>query len=98
MLFVLVESKMPSYGELIDMLSFAEQSRQDVANVLLDTFKQQYPYIYIGRPKRLFETVSRIAAPTKQSTRGEPKLSGSPLLSCRKRQWIPRIRNTIQGW
>ena len=61
--------------------------------LLCSKFKRLYPNIYIGRPRRFYETVSRILAPTKHSLRCECKLSGSPLSSYRKRIWEPRIRN-----
>lgn len=92
-------SRKPTYGELIDLLSDAERKcdKENVPEVLYHEFTQQYPHIYVGRPKRLYDTVARIAAPTRPSLRGETKLIGSPLSSYRKRKWIPRIRNAVEG-
>ncbi len=82
---------MPSYGELIDLLSEAEHD-DDVPKALCHKFSQEHPDVPIGRPGRFYETVKRIAAPTRPSLRGEVKLYGSPLSSYRKRKWTPRIR------
>ena len=106
---ITIEKKSPSYGELIDLLSDAEQeSKEHATELLASKFHQIYP---IGRPARFFDTVTRLAAPTRPSmigppklcsclaapTRpsliGPPKLCGSPLSSYRRREWIPRIRN-----
>lgn len=89
---------MPSYGELIDLLSDAEQESKELApEILFDKFRQRYPHVSVGRPARFFNTVTRIAAPTRPSLIAPPKLCGSPLSSYRKRDWIPRIRNTAKG-
>ena len=80
----------PSYGELIDLF---EETKHGGEEFLCSKFRNLYPEIYIGRPRRFYETVQRIAAPTKASLRGESKLQGSQLASYRKRSWEPRIRN-----
>lgn len=83
----------PTYGELIDIFEETERECPNSEDLLCDKFKAHYPKISIGRPRRFYETVSRIVAPTKPSLRGECKLYGSPLASYRKRVWQPRIRN-----
>lgn len=86
------------YGELIDLLSDAEQeSKEHAPKLLVDKVRQLYPHFSIGRPARFFDTVTRLAAPTRPSVIGPPKLCGSPLSSYRKREWIPRIRNPTGG-
>ena len=51
--------KTPTYGELIDL--FEETARvhdySEIADHLVFKFKNLYPEIYIGRPRRFFETV-----------------------------------------
>ena len=94
----LVGKMSPSYGELIDLLSVAEQeSKEHAPEVLVDKVRRIYPHVLIGRPARFFDTVTRLAAPTRPSIIGPPKLSGSPLVSYRKRKWNPRIRNPTGG-
>ena len=83
----------PTYGELIDIFEEAERECPNNEEVLCSKIKQLYPKIPIGRPRRFYETVSRIVAPTKPSLRGECKLQGSSLTFYRKRTWEPRIRN-----
>ena len=93
-----VGRKSPSYGELIDLLSDAEQeSKEHAPELLVVKVKQIYPHVSIGRPARFFDTVTRLAAPTRPSVIGPPKLCGSPLSLYRKREWIPRIRNPTGG-
>ena len=93
--------KVPTYGELIRMLEVAEMEAEtseiSVAELLEVTFHCNYPHISISRPSRFFDTVKRIAAPTRPSAIGHRKLNGSPLRSYLKRHWKPRIRNTQQG-
>ena len=90
----------PTYGELIQMLESAEGeakiSEESVPELLLSYFHRQYPFIPIGRASRFYDTVQRIAAPTRSSARVK-YLDGSPLHSYLKRVWMPRIRNTQQG-
>ena len=91
---ITIEKKSPSYGELIDLLSDAEQeSKEHATELLASKFHQIYPHVSIGQPARFFDTVTRLAAPTRPSMIGPPKLCGSPLSSYRRREWIPRIRN-----
>ena len=70
----------PTYGELIQMLESAEGeakiSEDSVPELLLYYFHRQYP---IGRASRFYDTVQRIAAPTRSSARVK-QLDGSPLL------------------
>ena len=93
LLFFIVRKTL-SYGELIDLLSDAEQeSMEHTPELLVDKVKQRYPHVSIGQPARFFDTVTRLAAPTRPSLIAPPKLCGSPLSSYRKRDWIPRNRN-----
>ena len=78
--------KKPTYGELIDLFNKCPDNNE---------YREQYPKIYIGRPRRFYETVKRIVAPTQPSLRGGSKISGSSLSTYRKRIWEPRIRNPI---
>ena len=57
---------------------------------LFTKFKELYPHISIGRPRRLFETVQRIVAPVRPSSLGTVSITGSDLVMYRKRTWIPR--------
>lgn len=74
----------PTYGELIELLDVAEKSANDtgesVSERLCSQFCELYPHIPIGRPGRFCDTVQRLAAPTRSSSRGKP-LYGSPLRS-----------------
>lgn len=91
----------PTYGELIELLEVAEAeaetSEASVAELLAAKFRCDYPHIPISRPSRFFDTVKRIAAPTRPSAIGQRRLNGSPLRFYLKRHWTPRIRNTQQG-
>ena len=76
--------QLPTYGELIDLLSAAEQQHQSInssslSEILVANFKTLYPNISIGRPDRFLDTVRRIAASTTTSILGRGKLAGSPL-------------------
>lgn len=84
---IIVHEK-PTYGELIDLFEVTTS-----ADDLYEKFHDQYPNIKVGRVDRFFDTVSRITAPTKPSLTGKCSLTGSPLISYRKRHWEPRIRN-----
>lgn len=89
-------SKKPLYGELIDMLTEAENeavSPAEVSHLLVQKFYGVYQHITIGRPERFCDTVRRIAAPTKPSLWGVAKLAGSPLVSYKCREWMPKTRN-----
>lgn len=81
------------YGELIDLLEEVERESPNDENLLYSKFKVMYPKIYVGRPRRFYETITRLAAPTKHSLQGKCSLTGSPLTSYRKRIWQPRLRN-----
>lgn len=88
----------PSYGDLIDILEAAEIASETdrdklLADILTEKFTARYPHIPISRPSRFLDTVGRLAAPTKPSTVGQQKLTGSALASYRRRNWIPRNRN-----
>ena len=91
---------LPTYGELIAMLEDAEIeakcSEMSAPDLLETKFYSKYPHILISRPGRLFDSISRIAAPTRSSAIGPRKLDGSPLQSYLERTWLPRTRN-IQG-
>ena len=90
----------PTYGDLINLLEAAETEAKttgdSVSDLLVAHFHQRYPLVSIGRASRSYDTVRRIAAPTRTSTRPS-QLDGSPLRSYLKRIWIPRIRNGKQG-
>ena len=88
-----VAIRKPTYGDLIDIFEESELECPNSEELLCSKFKTLYPNIYIGRPRRFYETVLCIVAPTKPSLRGECKLFGSLLSSYRKRIWEPRIRN-----
>jgi len=91
------DTKMPSYGEMIDLLSDVEKSCIDVPETLCTQFRNLYPHIPIGRPDRFHDTVQRLAAPTRPSLRGPSRLQGSPLVTYRKRIWNPKINNKPKG-
>lgn len=82
----------PTHGELIDLLEV--EGRPDV---FCTELCQRYPHIKIGWPSRLLDTVKRLVAPTRASTLGPAKLTGSPLAHYRKRIWEPRIRTAGTG-
>ena len=88
---------MPSYGEMIDLLSNVEKSYVDVPETLCSQFREQYPHIPIGRPDRFYDTVKRLAAPTRPSIKGPSKLQGSPLVTYRRRTWVPKKNNKPKG-
>lgn len=93
--YSLIAMAKPSYGELIDMLNAAESEaakcRNTHASILLhENFREKYNNVSIGRPERFYDTVSRIAAPTRPSLKGTAKLLGSPLITYRRRTWVPK--------
>ena len=98
MFVVQEDADCPSIGELIDLLEAAQiahktgSEAKTVAEILTERFTSKYPHIQINRPSRFLDTVNRLAAPTKPSSIGEAKLSGSPLAHYRRRQWSPRNR------
>ena len=92
MLYTCTAVRKPTYGELIDLFEETECECPHSEDLLCSKFKKLYPNIYIGRPRRFYDTVLRIVAPTRPSLRAESKLTGSPLSSYRKRIWSPRIR------
>ena len=81
------------------MLDEAESEAAEIGKpscknqLLLQKFKNCYQDITVGRPERFYDTVCRIAAPTKQSLRGTIKLTGSPLATYKQRVWLPKVRN-----
>ena len=93
-------NKQPLYGELIDMLHESESEAAALNNpgcanhLLLEKFKSRYQGITAGRPQRFYDTVCRIATPTKPSLRGAPKLTGTPLATYKRRAWVPKVRYT----
>jgi len=92
----------PSYGELIDMLNAAEREAARSINthasiLLLEKFRQIYKHVSIGRPERFYDTVCRIAAPTRPSLRGTAKLLGSPLETYRRRTWVSKNTRKKEG-
>ncbi len=91
----------PTYGKLIDLLEEVEVNSSYIeistAEVLASRFCSEYPHLTISRPGRFYDTVQRIAAPTRPSSVGEEKLKGSPLSLYMKRVWKPRTRNIIRS-
>ena len=84
----------PSYGEPIDMLDAAQleaatSKNKHISMLLLQNLRQKYKHLSVGRPEHFYDTVCRIAAPTRPSVCGEAKLVGSPLAIYRKRAWVP---------
>jgi len=62
--------------------------------LLLEKFKSCYRGITASRAERFYDTVCRIAAPTKPSLRGAPKHTGTPLATYKHRVLIPKVRYT----
>ena len=90
---IYIAAKRPTYGEMIDLFTEVEQqSNENIVNTLFDKFIKLYPNVMIGRPSRFCDTVKRIAAPTRPSLTGPSKVSGSPLVSYRKRIWVPKVQ------
>ncbi len=92
----MAESKFPTFGELIAFLEAAESESNveaSIAEILASKVKMKYPEIPIHRPNRFLDSVERLAAPTKPSSIGPPKLTHSPLRSYLRREWTPRTRN-----
>ena len=84
----------PTYGDLIDLLQECEDLCGDcadssIAETLYSKFTSRHPNISIGRPKRLYDAVMRIVAPTRPSLRGGSKISGPDLVLHRTKEWIP---------
>ena len=92
-----VAGRSPTYGELIDLFEEKEHECTNNEGLLCSKFRKLYPKIYIGRPRRFYDTVTHIVEPTRPSLRGESRLSGSPLCSYRRRTWEPRIWNQPAG-
>ena len=88
-------SSFPTYGELIAFLEAAERECGGIstAEILARKVSMKYPDVPIRRPSRFLDTVKRLAAPTKPSPLGPPKLTDSPLRSYLRREWMPRTRN-----
>ncbi len=91
------DCQLPTYGELIDLFEEVEKEHFNDENVLCQQFKDLYPDVTIGRPRRFFETVKRLIAPVRPSLRGTVSLTGSALASYRRRVWVPRVRNAAKG-
>ena len=84
-------------GEIIDLYEQCECeasiTEADYADHLFQKFKRIYPHIYIGRPRRFYERVQQIVAPTRPSLKGESCLKESDAISSyREKVWKPRIR------
>ena len=73
------------------------EGKPNAQDLLCSEIRCRYPTVEVGRPSRIYDTISRLVGPTRPSLRGPAKLSGSPLASYRKRIWLPRIRNTNAG-
>jgi len=63
----------PRYGELIDLLSDFE-GRPNLTDLLCSEIQKRYPNTSVSRPTRLYDTVIRIAAPTRPSLSRPAKL------------------------
>lgn len=83
---------MPTYGCLIDLHKKYGDNRDKPR--LIKAFKAQYPNIYIGRPDRFHNTITRIVLPT-IPTAGKSG-SISDLAAYRAKVWKPRLRNTTK--
>ena len=79
--YTAVAVRKPTYGELIDMFEESESECQGNEDLLCSKFRKLFPKIYIGRPRRFYETVMRIVAPTRPSLRGASHLGGLQLSS-----------------
>ena len=92
-------NELPTYGELIDLFEYVEEENPGDATLLVSKFNALYPNVTTGRPGRFFDTVQRLAIPTKPSIRGKsaklegsPKLQGSPLVSyCGRKRHLGRM-------
>lgn len=87
----------PTYGGLIDLYLIVEREDFNDETVLCAKFKELYPHICIGRPRRFFETVQRIVAPVRPSSLGTVSITDSASVTYRKRKWLPHSRNTPKG-
>lgn len=87
----------PSYGDLLRIFEAAENeaeaNKTSIIELLEAKFCNEYPHIPVCRPSCFYDTIKRIAAPTKPSAVGPRKLDGSPLQSYLNRRWAPRTRN-----
>ncbi len=89
-------NELPTYGELIDLFEYVEEENPGDATILVSKFNAVFPNVTTGR---LFDTVQRLAIPTKPSIRGKsaklegsPKLQGSPLVSyCGRKRHLGRM-------
>ena len=57
----------PTYGDLIDLLQESENyvdKSTSVPDILFEKFQLPHPHVNVRHPKRLYDTVKRIAAPT----------------------------------
>ena len=93
----------PTYGDLIDLLQECEELSAATGNVVNVTeilhqkCIRRFPHITFSRPKRLYDAVMRIVAPTRPSLRGSSKLRGSDLAQYRKKEWTPRTTINTRG-
>ena len=85
-----------TYGEIVKILEDVEILVKCLLLIFSVKFSQKYPHIVTSRPSCLFDSINRIAAPTRPSAVGPSKLNGSPLRTYLKRTWVPRTRN-VQG-
>ena len=82
----------PIYGDLIDLLQESENCVDEstsVPDILFEKFQLAHPHVNVGRPKHLYDTVKRIAAPTQPSLRGSSKICGPALALYRSKTWVP---------
>ena len=88
---------MPTYGDLIELYNKYESDQDQLCTAV----SERFPSVANTRPGRLYDSISRIVAPTKKALNGTVKLAegGSPLKSYCKRIWEPRVRicQTLQG-
>lgn len=74
-----------------------ELEELNAAELLCSEIRHRFPSIEVGRPSRVYDSISQKVAPTMPSLRGTAKLAGSPLASYRRPVWLTRIRNTHAG-
>ena len=85
----------PTYREIIDLLDTAHKTTsvdKTVTETLAELFISKYPHVQIHRPNHFLANCGEISVPTKPSSIGSAKLSGSPLVHYRSRSWIPKNR------
>ena len=84
-----------TYGTVIDVFKECEQKFPGDAASLVRSLQKLDPALIVGRPGRLYDTISRIVAPTWPAIcRNKAALQEIPLRTYRRRLWAPRTRNS----